>query len=100
MELMQTDVGLMFCGVLVLSLWWVVKKITSGFPHVPMSKRQQETKSFEICPVFTAGDRCSSHAPFSLNVALRYVNVRPLKQLFLSLTGSDCTNKSQYTENV
>ena len=31
----------------------------------------------------------------SLNRALRYVNVRPLKQLFLS--GSDCTNKSLTT---
>ena len=29
-----------------------------------------------------------------------WVNVRPLKQLFLSLTGSDCTNKSQNTENI
>ena len=47
------------------------------FP-LPMSKRQLETK-FR---------------------ALRYINVRPLKQLFLSLTGSDCTNKSQYTEHI
>ena len=54
------------------------------FPHVPKSKRQLEAKRFEICPGFTAGDRRSSLAPFSLNRALRYVNVRPLKQLFLS----------------
>ena len=62
-----------------------------------MSKRQLETKCFEIGPLFSTGDRRSSLAPFSLNGALRYVNVRPLKKLFLSLTGSDCTNKSLTT---
>ena len=40
------------------------------FSHVPMSKRQQETKCFEIGPVFTAGDRHSSLALFSLYGAL------------------------------
>ena len=33
-------------------------------------------------------------SPFTLNRVLRSVNVRPLKQLFLSLTGSDCTWES------
>ena len=37
-------------------------------------------------------------APFSLNRALCSVNICPLKQLFLSLTGSDCTNKGHKTD--
>ena len=63
-------------------------------------KRQLETKSFETGPVFTAGYRRSELAPLTLNRALRYVSVHPLKQLFVSLTGSGCTNKSQYIENI
>ena len=64
--------------------------ITSGFYNLdsifPCSNVKETTgdKCSQIGLVFTAGDR-------------HIVNVRPL---FMSLTGSDYTNKSQYTENI